>query len=262
MRYTLRLLTAQQFQRAATLICACEVRPPRAEPPATSGGATTPFRIGMWVGGSVSANKTQDAAPDLDDLQQHRAGPRAPAPTSLVACPWCGRGARPARDAKLAPPAVADADHLRRLEGPLPVHRQAVGRRGDPGGHRRRGDLPAPARPGDRDGRQVRPAPLAGCDAAPCSGGSRVIAPATASVPPTSTPGAAIREASSTPARPATCPPRPPTDCLPRRPPDLIIQDELHLIAGPLGSLFGLYETAIDQICRRGRSTASRLARR
>ena len=84
MRYTLRLLTAQQFQRATTMVCAAELE--RAKDPATWG--TEPFRIGLWVGTQVSPKRVAEAeeqkakandgyAHGLTVLQVRR-------------CPWCG----------------------------------------------------------------------------------------------------------------------------------------------------------------------------
>ena len=89
MRYTLRLLTAQQFQRAATLICAAELlRQQRAETDSRYGGV--PFRLGMWVGGAVSPNTSRDAARFAVDAKLGGYSGGRATPVQLTDCPWCG----------------------------------------------------------------------------------------------------------------------------------------------------------------------------
>ena len=83
MRYTLRLLTAQQFQRASTLICACEFI--RRENPDLFGESS--ISIGLWIGSSSTPNSLSEAEAALDRLTS---GAVRENPFQVLSCPWCG----------------------------------------------------------------------------------------------------------------------------------------------------------------------------
>ena len=93
MRYTLRLLTVQQFQRAALLMCACE----KIRIGDASKWGAYPFLVGLWVGGNVTPNrrhKSKNSA--LDKKYEIRDSHRKISeieynnPYILINCPWCG----------------------------------------------------------------------------------------------------------------------------------------------------------------------------
>jgi hypothetical protein len=83
-RYTLRLLTAQQFQRAAALICAMEIL--RVSDPRAKG--MSPFSIGLWVGNEVTPGTRGDARDALKRLQK-AARPEEANEFQVESCPWC-----------------------------------------------------------------------------------------------------------------------------------------------------------------------------
>ena len=84
MRYTLRLLTAQQFQRATALVCAAEAV--RLRDKATWGDE--PFRIGLWVGTDVSPKRFDEAAEQLK--RASTGGGYRLTVLQVQRCPWCG----------------------------------------------------------------------------------------------------------------------------------------------------------------------------
>ena len=201
MRYTLRLLTTQQFQRAASLICACEVIRRSRQP----GLGSVPFSIGLWVGGEVTPNDEQNAVNALRQLQQGEGANKF----VLLSCPWCGA-------------AMGD---------------QTVGRSTRVKGYR--------IRPHPQRVRHV-------CEDQNCEFSSDAGLPVAVidehiyKEPPTLLIGTVDKfamlafrpEARSIFGIDTSFPP-----------PELIIQDELHLISGPLGSMVGHYETVIDALC-------------
>ena len=104
MRYTLRLLTIQQFERASLLVCCLEsIR--RTD----SRLGDTPIEIGLWVGRGATPNTLAEAKVSIDKLRQ---GMRLQErnPLQLHRCPWCA--ARSGRTTSGSPIAAAARDSL------------------------------------------------------------------------------------------------------------------------------------------------------
>ena len=71
-------------------MCAAELlRQHRARTDERYGGV--PFRLGMWVGGSVSPNKSRDAEKFAEDARLGGYSRGQATPIQLTDCPWCGR---------------------------------------------------------------------------------------------------------------------------------------------------------------------------
>lgn len=100
MRYTLRLLTSQQFTRASSLICACEYirkqyyckRPSYPVYPLGKERIT----IGLWIGGNHTPNTNHDAKMylnelrNISDFRNLSTVKEKNNKFQVLKCPWCG----------------------------------------------------------------------------------------------------------------------------------------------------------------------------
>ncbi len=229
LRYTLRLLTLDQLGRAATLMCALEVM--RFGKPEKLGNAR--FTVGLWVGAGATANRLKDVHRALHDYtpgQQH-------SPFPLTTCPWCGEGIRIQSiklvDAAGKPSKTKYTRCVVYCEGEGCLFTE----------HKRPGQG-LPVLFVDEQIYQETP--------------DFVVATVDkyAMVPWRGEAGMLFGRATHLDERRAYgvmhTPPKgatPLPDGLP--PPELVVQDELHLISGPLGTMVGLYEAAIDYLCER-----------
>lgn len=228
MRYTLRLLTAQQLQRAAALICALE-QLRRAHPGDL--GDKRKFTIGAWLGARSTPNDWSSARRALHDwkLNPNQRG------FLLTRCPWCaaqiGRRAGPGQQVidgyRLAPvPNISDQRVMAYCPNPqCPFnddHQAAAGER--PSG--------LPVYEVDTDLYHQPPTFLVGT-----IDKFAVLAWRTEPAKFFGIEGG--RRAGPGPA--------------------LLIQDELHLISGPLGSLDALYEPVINDLCQRDGGATPRI---
>lgn len=207
MRYTLRLLTAQQYERASAMICACEVI--RKEHEDLFGKAR--ITIGLWVGASTTPNTMKDAVKAYEKLYKNGGNN----PFVILKCPWCGAQMGLIQRGK----DLWDLPGYRKVSGPY-GRKNFVFR--------------------CRNSR---------CDFSKVDLPLLVVDEAIYENPPTLLLGTVDKF--------AMLPFRPQAQSLfgydkkgtKISSPDLIIQDELHLISGPLGSMVGHYETLIHELC-------------
>jgi len=235
MRYTLRLLTIQQFQRATALICAMEVLR-RTD---TAKWGNLPFTIGLWVGQRVTPNTTEESHEAIEKERDGKYGTGS-SPAQLTFCPWCGSAIVPGRDIK-----------VNREIGRTFIHC------GDKYGNCEFGkvkspDLGLPVLVVDDEIYRHPPSMLIATvdkfammawrgQVCTLFGKVNEECPRHGLLWPGAECNGSHRKKGSLP---ATIPHR----TTPIRPPDLIIQDEFHLISGPLGTMVGLYETAVDEL--------------
>ncbi len=238
MRYTLRVLTLQQFQRAAALVCACEVQ--RREAPERYGAE--PFRIGLWVGGRTTPNSIA-AAVEAMRAELGEGWVAGGSPRQLTSCPWCGSEIR-ASDVKGEPYPGGRARTVTYCGDTL--GRCAFSSAGSPGEG-------LPVQTVDEEIYRRPPSVLiATVDKfaqLPWKGETQTLFGIVSGRcerhgfrSPSLEDADSHRAQGANPAARTVDPERL------LRPPDLIVQDELHLISGPLGSMVGLYETVIDEL--------------
>jgi len=220
MRYTLRLLTAQQYERAAAMICACElIRKDRKDI-----FGIHRISIGLWVGGTATPNTMKAAIEKYNRMK--KSGDRNP--FVLLKCPWCG-----------AQMGVVERSH---------------GIYETPGFKKVRG-----AHGKERVVFQCSNTENA-CDfsSSDFTLPLYVVDDDIYESPPTLLLGT-VDKFAMLPFRPQAQGIFGYENGVKISSPDLIIQDELHLISGPLGSMVGHYETLISELCtERNSSTVIR----
>lgn len=228
MRYTLRLLTLDQLSRAATLICALELE--RQKKPTQLG--SHPFEIGLWVGQGATPNRMGVVNDQNPDSARSRTiafqnNPKGkPSPIPMEDCPWCGTKFND-KTFELVPNVktprrliikCSNRDCEFTSRNPLPI--VAV----DDVIYRR---LPC-----------FMISTVDKFANLPWVGETANLFGKVTHYDPKEKEFFGVTQPGGYPL---------PTPQLP--PPDLIIQDELHLISGPLGTMVGLYEAAIEHLC-------------